>query len=58
MIAAALCCLTCGCGLLPVVAQTLLQPVFYFERAWSLLLLQQFGYGLVPLSVPPPQAAG
>jgi hypothetical protein len=40
------CCVTCFCGLLPVVCQTLLQPLFYFERAWSLCLLGQMGYGM------------
>jgi hypothetical protein len=40
-------CLTCCCGFLPVVAQTLLQPAFYFERAWSLFLLRQLGYDLI-----------
>jgi hypothetical protein len=43
-------CLACVCcclclGFLPVIRQTLLQPLFYFERRWSLELLQQFGYG-------------
>lgn len=37
-------CLTCCCGFLPVVSQTLLQPLFYFERAWSLVLLRQLGH--------------
>jgi len=40
-------CLTCCCALLPVVMQTVLQPLFYFERAWSLFLLRQLGYDLV-----------
>jgi hypothetical protein len=40
-------CLTCCCVLLPVVMQTALQPLFYFERAWSLFLLRQLGYDLV-----------
>jgi hypothetical protein len=44
-------CLTCCCVLLPVVLQTALQPIFYFERAWSLFLLRQLGYDLV--SAPP-----
>jgi hypothetical protein len=45
-----LCCglLTC-CGLLPTL-QIVLQPVFYFERRWSLELLHQLGYA-------PPDAA-
>jgi len=37
-------CLTCCCGFLPVVSQTLLQPLFYFERAWSLVFLRQLGH--------------
>jgi hypothetical protein len=40
-------CLTCCCVLLPVVMQTALQPLFYFERAWSLHLLRQLGYDLL-----------
>ena len=40
-------CLTCCCAILPVVMQTALQPLFYFERAWSLFLLRQLGYDLV-----------
>lgn len=51
-------CLTCCCALVPVVTQTLLQPAFYFERAWSLCLLRQLGYDLLPVlpspSAPPP----
>jgi hypothetical protein len=43
-------CLTCCCALVPVVTQTLLQPAFYFERAWSLCLLRQLGYDLLPPS--------
>jgi hypothetical protein len=45
-------CLTCCCVLLPVVMQTALQPLFYFERAWSLFLLRQLGYDLVGAPVP------
>jgi hypothetical protein len=41
-------CGTCCCGFLPVVAQTILQPFFYFERAWSLYLLRQLGHDLLP----------
>ena len=37
-------CLTCCCGFLPVISQTLLQPLFYFERTWSLVFLRQLGY--------------
>jgi hypothetical protein len=40
-------CLTLCCVLLPVVTQTVLQPLFFFERAWSLFLLRQMGYDLV-----------
>ena len=40
-------CLTCCCVLLPVVMQTALQPLFYFERAWSLHLLRHLGYDLI-----------
>jgi hypothetical protein len=39
-------CLTCCIGFLPVVSQTVLQPAFFFERAWSLQLLRQLGYDL------------
>jgi len=40
-------CFTCCCILLPVVTQTALQPLFFFERAWSLFVLRQMGYDLV-----------
>jgi len=40
-------CLTCCCAMLPVVMQTALQPLFYFERAWPLFLLRQLGYDIV-----------
>ena len=46
-------CLTCCCALIPVVTQTILQPFFYFERAWSLCLLRQLGYDLLPPAPPP-----
>ena len=46
-------CLTCCCALIPVVTQTLLQPAFHFERAWSLCLLRQLGYDLLPPIVTP-----
>jgi hypothetical protein len=52
-------CLTCCCAFLPVVGHTLLQPAFYFERAWSLFLLRQLGHDLVtppPMAAPPPLA--
>lgn len=37
-------CATCCLLLLPVVTQTFLQPLFFFERAWSLCLLRQLGH--------------
>jgi hypothetical protein len=40
-------CLTCCCALLPVITQTVLQPLFYFERAWSLYLLRQMGHDVL-----------
>lgn len=39
-------CLTCCLGFLPVVMQTLFQPIFCFERAWPVFLLRQMGYDL------------
>jgi len=39
-------CLTLCCILIPVVTQTALQPLFFFERAWPLYLLRQMGYDL------------
>jgi hypothetical protein len=39
-------CLTCCLGFLPVVLQTLFQPLFFFERSFSLFLLKQMGYDL------------
>ncbi|HEY3119392.1 MAG TPA: hypothetical protein VGL15_02125 [Vicinamibacteria bacterium] len=49
-------CLTCCVGLLPIFKQTLFQPVFYFERAWSLHFLRQLGYDLVTREPLPPAA--
>ena len=46
-------CFTCCCILLPVVTQTALQPLFFFERAWSLCLLRQMGYDLVGRAAAP-----
>ena len=40
-------CFTLCCILLPVGTQTALQPLFFFERAWSLCLLRQMGYDLI-----------
>ncbi len=54
-------CLTCCLALLPVVGQTLLQPAFYFERAWSLHMLQRLGYDVLrtePASGAPAAPAG
>jgi hypothetical protein len=59
-------CVTCCCILIPVVTQTFLQPLFYFERAWPLYLLRQMGYDLVTgpaasvptLPAPPPPTGG
>jgi hypothetical protein len=48
-------CCTCCCGFLPIVAQTILQPAYFFERAWPLFLLQRLGYDLVPAGVGSPQ---
>jgi hypothetical protein len=39
-------CVTCCCGLMPVIQQTLLQPLFYFDRRWSLELLADLGYAM------------
>ena len=39
-------CLTCCVGFIPIVMQTLFQPLFHFERAWSVFLLRQMGYEL------------
>jgi hypothetical protein len=39
-------CVTLCCILIPVVTQTVLQPLFFFERAWPLYLLRQMGYDL------------
>jgi hypothetical protein len=50
-------CLTCCIGALPLVNQTLFQPIYYAERAWSLKLLAQMGDDvastLLPLPPPP-----
>jgi len=47
MLLVAAACLTLCCILVPVVTQTALQPLFFFERAWSLCLLRQMGYDLL-----------
>jgi len=46
-------CLTCCLGFLPVISHTILQPLLYFERAWSLFLLRQAGYDLFPAPAAP-----
>ncbi len=48
-------CITCCCILVPVVTQTFLQPLFFFERAWSLFLLRQMGYDLFPAATTAPR---
>jgi hypothetical protein len=50
-------CLTCCCILIPLVTQTFLQPLFYFERAWPLFLLRRMGYDLVTAGTPAPGPA-
>jgi hypothetical protein len=50
MVALVVGCCTCCFGFLPVVAQTALQPAYYFERAWPLYVLRRLGHDLV---VPP-----
>jgi len=45
-------CLTCCCVLIPVVTQTALQPLFFFERAWSLYLLRRMGYDVLATLMP------
>ena len=47
-------CLTCCLAFLPVVLQTLLQPLFFFERAWSVFLLRRMGHDLPGRLVPGP----
>jgi hypothetical protein len=37
-------CLTCCIGFLPVVMQVVFQPLFFFERAFSICLLRQMGH--------------
>lgn len=51
-------CLTLCCILLPVVTQTALQPIFFFERAWSLFFLRQMGHDLVGGSREGPAGVG
>lgn len=47
-------CFTCCIGFLPVISHTLLQPLYYFERAWSLCLLRQAGYDIIVAPPAPP----
>jgi hypothetical protein len=39
-------CLTCCVGFLPLVMNVLFQPLFFFERSFSLMLLRRMGYDL------------
>lgn len=45
-------CLTCCLGFLPVVMQTVFQPLFHFERGLSLMLLRQIGYDVAARLAP------
>jgi hypothetical protein len=45
-------CLTCCLGFVPIVMQTLFQPLFHFERAVSLMLLRQMGYDVASRLAP------
>lgn len=49
-------CLTCCIGALPLVNQTLFQPIYFAERAWSLRLLAQMGEDVFARLSPPPTA--
>lgn len=51
MLALLACCICCCAVLTPVLSQTVLQPLFYFERAWSLHLLRQLGHDILPSAV-------
>jgi hypothetical protein len=46
-------CLTCCLGFLPVVLQTVCQPLFHFERGLSLMLLRQMGHDVAARLAPP-----
>ncbi|MBN2370282.1 MAG: hypothetical protein JXO72_07330 [Vicinamibacteria bacterium] len=47
-------CLTLLCCLvLPIISQTILQPLYYFERAWSLQFLASMGFDLSRTLLPP-----
>ena len=54
LVVAIACVLTCCIGVLPLVHQTLFQPVYYAERAWSLKLLAQMGEDVFSKVMPPP----
>ena len=45
-------CLTCCLGFIPIVMQTIFQPLFHFERALSLMLLRQMGYDVAARLAP------
>ncbi|MEO8499442.1 MAG: hypothetical protein ABI565_00905 [Vicinamibacteria bacterium] len=49
-------CLTCCVGFFPLVNQTLFQPIYYAERAWSLKLLAQMGEDVTSKIMPAPPA--
>ena len=51
------CVVTCCIGVLPIIHQTLFQPVYYAERAWSLKLLAQMGEDIFSKMAPPSAAA-
>jgi hypothetical protein len=50
-------CLTCCLGFLPLINQTLFQPVYYAERAWSLKFLAQLGEDVFKKLAPPPASS-
>jgi hypothetical protein len=45
-------CLTCCLGFLPIVMQTVFQPLFHFERSLSLMLLRQMGFDVAQRLAP------
>src|SRR5512134_542438 len=45
-------CLTCCFGFLPIVMQTVFQPLFHFERSLSLMLLRQMGHDVAARLAP------
>src|SRR4029079_6179926 len=51
-----LACCACCIGVLPLIHQTLFQPIYYAERAWSLKLLAQMGEDVFPKAPPLPEA--